>query len=560
MRIKSLVFLFGALTISGRCLAAADIPVAPVVGSSDYRFLKMEKELSGFGGMFFDDHETLNVYVVHPETSASPLDTTLRASPLVTRKEAAAAIKVLPGQYAFSTLAHWRDRLLPALGFKGVVFLDIDETRNRLVIGVSDPTAIPVVKKYVIASNIPQPAVIFEKTLPFHTLAIGSTVNDQFRPVWGGVQIADEQMPVDDKYGGTCTLGFNATLDGKSGFVTNSHCSRSQGQPDLTTFSQPLVSIVNTESNIIGHESKDPQFFTTPPCASVEGCRYSDSAFFSYDSGIPFDLGTIARTQQISRSHDIDRPYPMYTIKDEDCGVAGGLVQKVGMISGWTTGKIFATCVAFTQVDTKKHLLPCQYAAASLDGTEIAAPGDSGSPVFIDKSNGTVALAGVLWGGQGSPSTIFSYSCIGSVKADLGQQLITYAPPAGKPLITNVTFPPSIPGDGESKYGTVAFTDTDAGINSASFNVLQASCRDDNPDCFQSFAFNPGVTDLKNGQFTFDMWCEGDFYWTTEITLSDVQGNVSNPWMFSVKCDPVSAQLEPITRAFAVGSGGGGSR
>lgn len=124
--------------------------------------------------------------------------------------------------------------------------------------------------------------------------------------------------------------------------------------------------------------------------------------------------------------------------------------------------------------------------------------------------------------------------------------------------ITDLTFPSSITGDTKPNDGTVTFTDSDGGINWAQFDVVQATCRDENPDCFPSFGFDPGVSNLTNGQFTFDMWCEGDFYWSIAATLSDAQGNVSNPWVFSVKCNPVSAQAAPITRALSVRKGGGG--
>lgn len=256
MRTSSLVFVFGALTISAPCFAATDVPVAPapVAGSSDYRFLKIEKEHPGFGGMFSDENGALNVYMLHPETGAAAVETDLRRSGFLTPKEAAAAINVLQGKYSFSALAGWRDRLLTALALKNVVFLDIDETRNRLVIGISDPTAIRSVKNKIIASKIPQEAVIIEKAEPIHNF---ETVNDKIRPLKGGVEIQSDLYD--------CTLGFNAVLDGIPGFVTNYHCTDKPGEHENTPFYQPVIATANA----IGSELKDPPFLKTIPCPSV---------------------------------------------------------------------------------------------------------------------------------------------------------------------------------------------------------------------------------------------------------------------------------------------------
>jgi hypothetical protein len=93
---------------------------------------------------------------------------------------------------------------------------------------------------------------------------------------------------------------------------------------------------------------------------------------------------------------------------------------------------------------------------------------------------------------------------------------------------------PSIPADGKLAGGTVKFTDSDAGVNWAQFDVVQDKCS----GCFTPFAFDPGVSGLTQGQFNFDIWCKGSssFLITLKLTLKDVQGHVSNPYPFSFEC------------------------
>jgi hypothetical protein len=101
MRTWPLVFLFGVLNTSSPCFAVTDAPVAPVAGSADYRFLKIGKELPGFGGMFLDNNGALNVYMLHPEIAAPAVDASLRASSFLTRQEAVAA---------YADQMAWRDQ------------------------------------------------------------------------------------------------------------------------------------------------------------------------------------------------------------------------------------------------------------------------------------------------------------------------------------------------------------------------------------------------------------------------------------------------------------------
>jgi hypothetical protein len=116
----------------------------------------------------------------------------------------------------------------------------------------------------------------------------------------------------------------------------------------------------------------------------------------------------------------------------------------------------------------------------------------------------------------------------------------------GVPVITTVEFPSSIVGDHHDEPGTVYFTDNNAGVNWAQFDVESDTCG----GCMQPFGFDPndfntGVSDLTEGQFDFHMWCETDtgHTWTTKITLRDKDDNMSDPYTLSVQCKPVSGGM-----------------
>lgn len=107
---------------------------------------------------------------------------------------------------------------------------------------------------------------------------------------------------------------------------------------------------------------------------------------------------------------------------------------------------------------------------------------------------------------------------------------------AGTPVITAVDFPSSIPGDNQNITGKVHFTDSNAGVISAQFNVVEDTCG----GCMKSFSVTPDppVVTVKTGSFSFYMFCHTatGFQWKTQITLKDKDGNVSDPYTLPVRC------------------------
>jgi hypothetical protein len=345
--------------------------------------LAIDRQVPGFGGAFVEN-DTLTVYL-----------TNLEGRPAAERALAAAfgaeglrgrGIQVRQGQYGFSQLKTWQDEAGAVFDLPGVVFTDVDETLNRVAIGVENKAAGAAVTQALMRLQIPLKAVEIVEAPPILQL---ETLRGKVRPLQGGLQI--------NFSGYLCTYGFNATRGGFPGFVTNSHCTSKQGDVESTQYWQPTQTI---DSTVIGVETADPTYSRTkcPPTIKGKVCRWSDSAFVRLNTA-EFALGEIARTESVNTgSLDIAGSF---AISGTGTHRVGDTVNKVGRTSGWSQGRVTRTCVD-TGVSGSNIVQLCQTWVSATVGS-----GDSGSPVFSGSNR--VALQGLLWGGSADNRTfIFS--------------------------------------------------------------------------------------------------------------------------------------------------------
>ena len=298
---------------------------------------------------------------------------------------------------------------MAAFESQGAVFVDNDETANRVRIGVADVSSLGQVRAAVARSGLPDEAVLIEQAEPIVLVATLQNVVD--RPVRAGVQIHFGQY--------VCSVGFNATDGTQRSFVTASHCTNKQGGVESTAYYQPLQS---SSGGQIATEVEDPVYVRNGPgCPRGRLCRYSDAARALYANPANQALGLIAKTGAATNgSLEIAGSF---TISADDCSTTGGclavgtLVNKVGRTTGWTAGNITNTCVN-TGVSGSNIVQLCQsFVSAGVAG------GDSGSDVF-QITGSAVKLAGILWGGSSS-GKMFVYSPFGNVTRELGT-LITH--------------------------------------------------------------------------------------------------------------------------------------
>jgi hypothetical protein len=395
-------------------LAAYLAPVAPAfplpdsaesfVGSADDELLRIGREIPGFGGLFYDEQGRPTVYLLDPQGAG--------ASAL---KSLGPEVRVRRGEYEFARLLDWRLKLRPLLALPGVVYLDVDEARNRVVLGLDATSASKSLdrdrlERELLATSVPRQALLLQETAPVETLA---NLQSTYRPAPGGIQIL---FPLAPPTYGVCTLGFNAQRGSVLGFVINSHCTGTRGEVDGIRYFQSLPS-----NGAIGTEIADPAFSTDPPCPAGRRCRLSDSAFAKYDKAKQGILGRIARPASGSPefgSLTVNPAGARFSITGRiNSPLTGDTVHKVGRTTGWTYGTVVATC-SDSNISNSDITLFCQSRVRAGAGG-----GDSGSPVFYRiGSSPKVRLAGILWGGNTDPQlgTTYVFSPLENIEEELG--------------------------------------------------------------------------------------------------------------------------------------------
>jgi hypothetical protein len=358
----------------------------------------LSRAIPGFGGLFLDERGTPTVYL----TDLGERD---RAEVVLNdyAKSHGDRLNVLEGRYGWMQLAQAQKQASEVLALDGVVFTDLDEAENSVTVGVDGPAGLLAAQRFMNQSGLPREMVKFEVVEPVH-FAVG--LRDVVRPVQGGLQI---------NFGNyVCTLGFNAGHAAGASYITNSHCTNTQGGTEGTIHYQALASVAGSR---IGTEAADPLYVKGGTCPKGKKCRVSDSSRGQYDVGVTNLVGRIARPASrnaLVGTLTIDATNPFFSITGEQgSAVVGEEVNKVGRTTGWTFGKVTRTCVD-TGVSGSQVLLYCQnWVNAGVQG------GDSGSAVFTWGGSNNVTLKGILWGGTSSNDT-FIYSPINAIEQDLG--------------------------------------------------------------------------------------------------------------------------------------------
>jgi hypothetical protein len=383
--------------------AALPGPVQDVGETSDDRLAAVAKQVPGFGGMFFAQDGTLQVYLLEQKGSVSAdmmsfLEDVINREVGRGERLSGKGVETLEGKYSFLDLYNWQQQMSPTvLAIPGVISTEIAEELNQLRIGIRDsPGMADAVEKTLSELGIPRGAVKIAEAEE-----VWPELRNRRRPLRGGLQI---------NFGGfLCTLGFVAVRQGVTGFVTNSHCTNTQGGVEGTVYHQPSAS---GTTNRIGQEIADPTYFTGGSCPAGRRCRFSDSSFarVPHPSGpsVTTALGTIARPAVGSFTwNGVDT----FTITAEAAPVVGQAVTKVGRTTGRTTGTIQQTCANFNVSGSTITQL-CQSRASY-----TSAGGDSGSPVFRITTLPNVALVGIHWGSGGIFSPITNIQMGGELGA-----------------------------------------------------------------------------------------------------------------------------------------------
>ncbi|HEX7119074.1 MAG TPA: hypothetical protein VF212_09815 [Longimicrobiales bacterium] len=356
------------------------------------------RDVPAFGGLFIDADGVPTAYV----TDASERGAVEAAVGgfLASRGYAATSLRIREGRFGFAQLDRWFRGASPeVLATAGVVFVDLDERSNRLLVGVEHAGAANAVRGVIARLGIPADAVEIRETAPIHFAA---TLRDRVRPVQGGLQIHFGNF--------LCTLGFNAVRAGQNSFITNSHCTNQQGGTEGTQYFQPLSTVDGT---VIATEVDDPEYFRGGQCPRGRRCRFSDASRAAYSAGVDFSLGAVAQTTSRGNLSGSLTIAGTFSITGERDPLAGEEANKVGRTTGWTFGTITNTCVNVNVSGTNITQL-CQSIVEGGVGS-----GDSGSPVFGWSGGSGITLFGILWGGSGA-GDLFVFSPISNIEQELG--------------------------------------------------------------------------------------------------------------------------------------------
>jgi hypothetical protein len=388
----------------------------------DEHFIELaQTEIPGFGGYFIDDDGELVIYLKDlrgRDRAVAAIGRALQRRPPAVRDRGrgldVARARILQGRFDFIELASWKSLLTERVTrVPELVFVDANEERNQVLIGVASEDARSAVVQIVETLGLPDDAVAIEIVEPSLRT---SGLNSSFRPTIGGIGIAWRSAIDNRLYG--CSIGFNTVYqaDNSPAFVTASHCSDHVARVDGRRYHQPPR---ETSANLIGTEAQDPTFITSADspttCPSWPGrCRYSDALIVKYAPGVEHSIGFIART----RWNDtiINASSPRFRIVEEvGFPVGGETIDRMGAATGWRGGKVTETCInVWGEGD---YVFLCQDRVTGRENTTEARTivGDSGGPAFSWTSGDRARLYGIVWSGGNNH---FTFSSLSNLRMD----------------------------------------------------------------------------------------------------------------------------------------------
>lgn len=392
---------------------AAPVAPSPMPATIDEVFAATASEVPGFGGAYvvgdatLGEQEHLFIWLTQPDRAraSSARDSLVRRGLGSRFDKADYTIRV--ADYDYTQLYGWHQELHAAFGVPGVAFLDVDEQRNRLAVGIADLSMAAQVRDVATARGIPTAAIEFLQASGFRP-----HLRSERRPMRGGLQISFQTGGF-GLLSAICSLGFPAVRSGVNGFVTNSHCSRTQGEVDNGRYWQPDRPFL--DGNQVGTETVDPGYFTGGSCPSGFRCRQSDSNFVRAHDASHIVRGTIARIGTVGTTWN---GTSLWRVTGAGTSSVNEVATKVGRTTGLTSGLITHSCVSVQQEGSDIVMLCEHIAEYQSDG------GDSGAPVFrVTNSPSThdVAALGVHWGGgtvDGVDSAV--YSDLAGVSSEIG--------------------------------------------------------------------------------------------------------------------------------------------
>lgn len=380
-----------------------------IIYEGETEFEEIALEVPGYAGHWYTEQGDRVIALTDPSQQALAVRV-IDARPQPEQADGetrTGATRFVTVAHDFATLRNGRNAAtFPVLAVPGAVGVDLDERRNAVTVWVADESARAGVEAELARAGVPVSAAIVEVTGPAEAT---QTLTNFFRPLQAGYQIQNGA-------GTTCTLGPPGLTTGGPTYLTNSHCT--------TTFwgntGNAIYQHVVGGAWFIGNEALDTPGFA---CGGGWVCRWSDAALIRVAPNVPWG-------NQIARTTGFGWHWAPGSINNGGLAAwnvlnpplwwpgVGMVVDKVGRDTGWNRGLVTNSCMNFVApapAPPGRRLL-CQYVM-----TNMAGPGDSGSPVFRQLIGNRAQVTGVLWGRvvlAGQRRSVFSPR--GGVFTDLG--------------------------------------------------------------------------------------------------------------------------------------------
>jgi len=394
---KSSLVVFSLLFLATTGMAAP--PEKPLYfGPHEKDFAAIERDVPGFAGWYFDGNGNVVIRMKDIARASEVIERVGRAIDAHPRGGRAAAVHGRPAmigkpaRYAFSELAEFRAAITANLP-DDVHVIDLDEVENVVALFVSRGSSVGVVRSTAARLHIPEDALQVIVEPPAEQIA---DLYDYQRPLRGGYAF---YLYINGSRA-RCTIGIPGkykpygSTQVQHGFVTASHCTQESFGGTGTIGYQPYYLAMARET------VDSPAFVNSSPCdfggTMKSPCRWSDAAFYEYDSTNAYDPAGIAVTSTIG---DVGQPAPdprdevigtQYATQQVQLRAVGDWLDKIGSTTGWTYGQVTRTCT---------HVLPGSSTVWRIcqdQSSVFAQSGDSGSSVWVWYPD-HVAWAGILW-------------------------------------------------------------------------------------------------------------------------------------------------------------------
>lgn len=150
---------------------------AKMVSVASDSLFGLAQQIPGFGGVFINDSDQLSMYLTDPAGQKDQAINVFSDSELITNviddlqsqgySASVENMEILHGPYTFIELYNWKSEMnSEVLPMEGVFSIGVDQSRNKVSVGVKDKAAKETVVMEMDRLNISDDAIVFYQMTP----------------------------------------------------------------------------------------------------------------------------------------------------------------------------------------------------------------------------------------------------------------------------------------------------------------------------------------------------------------------------------------------------------